>query len=396
MHLIVVTPYPLVPTVSGGRLRNRHLVQQLLDRGHIVDHWVVDPLDEPIGHWPVLAPGLTTHASSGHARRGRRAKLAALVSRYPEAAWLCPPPRILPAALAGVDAAILCQAHVGRSMGIFLDAGIPVVLNAQNVESDLMRQLARISLTRLSRLRMRLDARKFDRFERRLLRRASLVTAVSPVDAAKLRTLAPAARIDVLPSGADVAGTAWVDHATLRSDRLVIMGTLGYLPNLDGARWFIESILPVIRQSRLNAHVALVGSSPPAALDGLLGPGVDLVGPVEEVTAELARGDVFVAPLRAGSGVRLKLLEAFAHGIPVVATSLAAEGLDVRDGVHLLIADDPSSFATATVRLLEDGELRRRLARAARTHVEERYDWRSIGGQFEAMIASVVVSATRT
>lgn len=396
MHLIVVTPYPLVPTVSGGRLRNRHLVQGLLDHGHTVDLWIIDPLDEAVGQWPVPAPRLTTHAARGRPRLGSRAKVASLTSRYPEAAWLCPPPRILPSALAGVDAAILCQAHVGRSMATFLGAGIPVVLNSQNVEADLMRQLARIAPTRLSRLRMRLDARKLDHFEARLLARASLVTAVSAVDAIKLRSRAPTARIEILPSGADVAGIDWVDHTTVRSDRLILLGTLGYLPNLDGARWFIEAILPAVRHRRPNARVALVGSSPPSSLARLIGPGVDLVGPVDDVAGELAGGDVFVAPLRAGSGVRLKLLEAFAHGLPVVATSTAAEGLEVRDGVHLLIADDAASFAAATVRLLEDVDLRRRLSWAARELVEERYDWRSIGGLFEAMIASVAVSAART
>lgn len=153
----------------------------------------------------------------------------------------------------------------------------------------------------------------------------------------------------------------FVDHGASGApgtDRLILLGTLGYLPNLDGARWFVEEILPAVRERRPDARVALVGSSPPAALAGLVRPGVELVGPVEHVGRELAASDVFVAPLRAGSGVRLKLLEAFASGIPVVATSLAAEGLDVRDGVHLAIADDERTFADAVVRLLEDPALR--------------------------------------
>ena len=120
---------------------------------------------------------------------------------------------------------------------------------------------------------------------------------------------------------------------------------------------------------------------------------MEVVGPVDDVAAELAASDVFVAPLRAGSGVRVKLLEAFAHGIPVVATSVAAEGLEVVDGVHLAIADDAGSFAAATIALLEDPARRTRYAIAARRHVEERYDWRAICGQFESMLAGVAGTA---
>ena len=391
----MVTPYPLIPTVSGGRLRNRHLVQQLLDRGHRVENWIVGPTTGPARPWPTADPALTTRIVPGRERTGLVGKLAALASRYPEPVWACPPPRSELGDLGRIDVAVLCQAHTGRLLAPFRRLGIPVVLNEQNVESDLARQLASISPTRLSRARLRVDGRRFDRFESRLLADASLVTAVSDVDAAKLRAMAPQARIEILPSGADVAGISWLDHGPSRSDRLVLLGTLGYLPNLDGARWLVGSILPAVRLSRPNAHVALVGSSPPADLASLAGPDIDLVGPVDEVDDELAAGDVFVAPLRAGSGVRLKLLEAFAHGIPVVATSRAAEGLAVRDGIHLLIADDTATFARAVVRLLEDADLRHRLSRAARDLVEDRYDWRTIGGRFEGLLESVALTARR-
>ena len=391
LRLIVVTPYALEPTWSGGRLRNRHLVQQLLDRGHAVEHWAFAAEDVGAGRGTAI-PGVPTRWLSGRVRAGRRAKLAALVSPYAEAAWACPPPAISRAAVEGVDAVILCQAHVGRLLAPFLRLGVPVVLNEQNVETDLVRQLARISPTPLSRLRLRLDARKLARFEATLLRTATLVTSVSPVDAGRLRAMAPAARIELLPSGADVAGVVSRDHVGVGSDRLVLLGTLGYLPNLDAATWLVREILPIVQRSRPRAHVALVGSSPPgslATLAALAGPAVQLVGPIDDVAGELAASDVFVVPLRAGSGVRLKVLEAFAHGIPVVATSRGVEGLDVRDGVHLAIADDAASFAAAVVRLLEDAALRLRFSTEARRLVEDCYDWRAIGGRFEALLSSV-------
>jgi glycosyltransferase involved in cell wall biosynthesis len=255
--------------------------------------------------------------------------------------------------------------------------------------------LAPLALTRISGARFRLDAWKFRRFEATLLRQASLVTAVSERDAAQLRRLVPGARIEVLPSGADIRGVPFVDHSENHGDVVIFLGTLGYLPNRDAVMWLVDRILPLVREKRPGVTIRLVGSSPPSVFDALRVDGVELVGLVPEVQPELASADLFVAPLRAGAGTRLKVLEAFAAGIPVVATSMAVEGIEgiqALDGTHLAIADDERRFADAMVDLLGDPAERMRLSRAARRLVEERYDWSAIAGRLESLLREVVAS----
>jgi glycosyltransferase involved in cell wall biosynthesis len=290
------------------------------------------------------------------------------------------------------DIAVLFHVNVGRYAAPLINVGVPVVYCAENVESELARRLAPLALTRLSGARFRLDAWKFRRFEASLLRRASLVTAVSERDAAQLRRLVPNARIEVLPSGADTRGVAFVDHRDNRGDVVIFLGTLGYLPNRDAVAWLIDRILPLVRSTRPGVVIRLVGSSPPAVFGTLGNDRVELVGEVPDVQPELASADLFVAPLRAGGGTRLKLLEAFAAGIPVVATSIAAEGIGAVDGTHLAIADDEQAFADAIVRLLTNSDERMRISLAARRFVESHYEWSAIGERFESLLREVVES----
>jgi len=389
LRVLAITPYPIVPTISGGRLRSYHLVSELLRRGHAVTNWVVSADDEPLT-WSGDSVKPALRHIAGRRRTGFWRKLEGLLSRYPEGPWSCPPPSSIRDVSTRFDVAVLMHAHVGRYAGPLLDAGVPVLYSAENVEHELTRQLAPLALTRLSGLRFRLDAWKFRRFEAALIRRASLVTAVSEMDAAKLRQLVPSTHIEVLPSGADVRGVAFVDHRLNRGDVVIFLGTLGYLPNRDAVAWLVDRILPLVKSRRPSVTIRLVGSSPPDEFAALQKDGVQLVGLVAEVQPELATADLLVAPLRAGSGTRLKLLEAFAAGIPVVGTSIAAEGIAALAGTHLAIADDERAFADAMVDLLADPTKRMEMSRAARQLVEERYDWALIGGRLESLLRSVV------
>ena len=128
---------------------------------------------------------------------------------------------------------------------------------------------------------------------------------------------------------------------------VTFQGTLRYPPNAEAARFLVDEVAPELRRLVPDVHIRLVGVSTPS-LDLLDDPPrVTVVGQVDDIADELARADVVVVPLRFGSGTRLKVLEAFAHRIPVVSTTLGAEGLGVVDGVHLLVADEPVDVATA-------------------------------------------------
>lgn len=155
---------------------------------------------------------------------------------------------------------------------------------------------------------------------------------------------------------------------------VLFQGTLTYGPNMDGAEWLVDRVAPLLRARVPDVRIRLVGNPAPAVARHHNPPSVTVVGRVPHMEPELARADLTVVPLRVGSGTRVKILESFAHRIPVVSTSLGAEGIEVTDGVHLLVADDPDEFAAACHRLLVDEELRKEMADAASDLFLQRYE----------------------
>lgn len=226
------------------------------------------------------------------------------------------------------------------------------------------------------------DWLRLQRYEIDACRRVDQIHTMSSEDGAYLaRYLGDGdRRMWVVPNAVDVeyyrpsAGTG--EGAIEERRGVVFVGNYENLPNLDALEYFLAEIWPRVRSARGDAELSLVGAKMPDRLRELDGrDGVRVVGRVEDMRPSYHRPRVLVVPLRAGSGTRLKLFEAFAAGIPVVSTALGAEGIDCRHEVHLLVADDPEAFADGVVRLLEDSTLGSRLATAALDLVTERYDW---------------------
>jgi glycosyltransferase involved in cell wall biosynthesis len=176
-----------------------------------------------------------------------------------------------------------------------------------------------------------------------------------------------------------------------RAHAIVFSGNLGYFPNVDGIVWFARAVLPLVRTEIPDATLSIVGARPARAVRELesLGSHVELLGQVPDLAPFIARARVAVAPLRAGSGQSLKILEAMASGTPVVATPRAVEGLDVIDGAHLLLAEDAPHFAAHVVRLLREPAAADVLARTARRLVEARYDWQTSVAALEAIYETI-------
>jgi glycosyltransferase involved in cell wall biosynthesis len=389
--LLAISPYTAYPPVGGGKMRIYHLLQEWMRLGHEVTLWVAPP-DEPELDWSDGEPRPQLLALPALVRRSFRSKVSALLSPLPEEVWTRPQLGIDTRRdqLRRFDVVLLMQAHVGRYADPFIEAGVPVILDQQNVESQISREVARLAPTWMGRTRARLDIWKWRTYERGLVRRVQRTVAVSESDALAFRKLVPSASIAVRPSGADLRSLQYMDHAENRGDSLIMTGTLGYLPNLDAANWMIERILPRVRQLRPSAHLVLVGASAPESLRKKAGDGVDVVGRVPDVRPFLEKADLFVAPLRAGGGTRLKLLEAFAVGLPTVATTLASAGIAVRHGIDVATADDEETFAKEIIRLLDDVSARRAMAESARRLVERRYDWRTIAADYENDLYDVV------
>ena len=230
------------------------------------------------------------------------------------------------------------------------------------------------------------------RHEARIFPRFDLITMVSEAD--RQATIdavgAGRVRVEVVPNGVDC------DHnrpglGQPQPDSLVYNGSLTYSANYDAMRWFLAEVYLRIKAQRPDVTLTITGSTHSVDLTGLaLVDTVRLTGFVEDVRLPVARAAVCVAPIRQGGGTRLKILEAMALGTSVVATSKAAEGLDVIDGEHLLLADDPETFTLRTVELLGNPDLRQRLTANARRLVGEHYDWQGIGAHFVDLIEEIV------
>jgi glycosyltransferase involved in cell wall biosynthesis len=161
-------------------------------------------------------------------------------------------------------------------------------------------------------------------------------------------------------------------------------GSMDYPPNADAVTWFARAIWPAIQGQHPAARFLIVGRNPGSEVQALTTiPGISVTGTVPDVRPYFEQAKVYVVPLRSGSGTRLKILEAMAMGLPIVSTTLGFEGLDVRPGRDLLVADEPASFASAVVGLLADREARARLGIEARQTAEQRYSWDAVVRQQE-------------
>jgi glycosyltransferase involved in cell wall biosynthesis len=239
---------------------------------------------------------------------------------------------------------------------------------------------------------------KLARYERAVMHGADGVVAVSEEDRRMLLRLQPAARIGVVPNGVD---TAHFSRSALAGERagpvslaantLVFSGTLDFRPNVDAVLWFMREVLPRIRARRPEVRLLVVGKRPAPALRALAAQGLlTLTGEVPDARPYIAGAAVYVVPMRIGGGVRLKLLEALALEVPVVSTTMGAEGVaGLRADEHCLLADDPADFAIAVLRLLDDPMLGRRLGAAGRELARERYDWTVIVPRLEALYAEL-------
>jgi len=162
---------------------------------------------------------------------------------------------------------------------------------------------------------------------------------------------------------------------------LLFVGSMFYTPCEDGAIWLVREILPLVNRRFPAIDVWIVGKKPGPGVEELAGKHIFVTGEVEDVTSYYQRATIAVAPLRAGSGSRLKILEAMALGRPIVSTSLGAEGLQLEPERHLLTADSTEDFAAAVIRLIESPDAGRALANAAREFVEARYNWEMIAAR---------------
>ena len=256
------------------------------------------------------------------------------------------------------------------------------VLFQHNVESMIWKRHMEHAPTPWHRAFSRAQYKRILHYEGDVCRTAKKVIAVSEADAREMHSLYGASRIACVPTGVDIEyfkPPRGIQH----THDLVFLGAMDWRPNIDGVQWFVSSVLPLIRARRPDVSLAVVGRHGVPERDSR----IHLTGTVDDVRPYLWRSAVSIVPLRIGGGTRLKIYEAMAARIPVVSTSVGAEGLDVRDGENIAIADSPRHFAERCLALLDDSRERQRMAANAWEMVSACYSWEVISRKFERLLA---------
>ena len=229
--------------------------------------------------------------------------------------------------------------------------------------------------------------------ERRYLRLADRVLAVSETDRDAFAAFLSAEKLTVIPTGVDVEYFQPLAGEELPNS-LVFTGSMDWLPNEDAILYFADAILPLIREHSPEVFLDVVGRNPSRKLQALAESekSIRLTGWVDDIRPFLGRGSVCIVPLRIGGGTRLKIYEAMAAGKAIVSTSVGAEGLDVHHGRDIALADEPRAFAEAILMLLENTDVRKRYERAA-ADLAARYDWSAVAAGFEEVLERVARQA---
>jgi glycosyltransferase involved in cell wall biosynthesis len=235
------------------------------------------------------------------------------------------------------------------------------------------------------------DWRLLKAYEGQICRQFEATLAVSEEDKVALEEAAgQPLNIAVIPIAVD---TDEVTKITRRpqAEHILHIGTMFWPPNIDGILWFLGDILPLIRAQRPGVVFDIVGSKPPPEIVefGNNDPEVNVTGYVPDPTPFLESCGVMIVPLRAGGGMRVKILNAMAQGLPIVSTTIGCEGIAAEAGRHLLIADTPEAFAQAVLRLLEDQTLADNLGRTGRQLVQSTYDYRMACSPLEEVYRGV-------
>jgi glycosyltransferase involved in cell wall biosynthesis len=277
---------------------------------------------------------------------------------------------------------------LSASLNFPSEMATPAVLFQHNVEAALWQRLAKTESNPARKFAYVIEARKMWNYERNALRRFRNVIAVSENDKSQMLAMEPSCSITVVPTGVDTEKYTVAPPAKGDPPKIVFLGSMDWEPNIDAVTYFCREILPKIRAVVPAAIFQIVGRSPHSAVKQLASEHVEVTGTVPSVTEYLRDATVFVVPLRIGGGTRLKIFEAMATGKAVVSTSIGAEGLAVQTGRDLVLANDPDSFADATIRLILDSGLRRKYEEAA-ARLAAQYDWSNIVQQFAAVLENV-------
>lgn len=388
----------LHPTTKGGQIRTLEMLKRIHARHEVHYVGMQAPGDKEgfgrAGEYSTKAWAVD-HAPPDKKSLGFAAQLfRGLFSQMPVAVqrWVSPAKRKLLRQLMAENEydAVVCDFLAPAP---HFDLLSNCVLFQHNVESMIWERQAQSARGALRRWYFGEQAKRMHTYEGTVCRSVRRVIAVSEADAREMERRFGLKKVFSVPTGVDVdyfarpESVAGDQAAEFRAD-IVFVGSMDWMPNVDGIEWFVAEVLPLIRRELPGTTVAIVGRKPPAGIIELANKdaAIKVTGTVPDVRPYLWGSSISVVPLRIGGGTRIKIYEAMAAYSPVISTAIGAEGLDVKHGENILLADDPSAFASACVTLLRDAAQRSRIAASAQKHVTAHYSWEGVAAIFEKLL----------
>ena len=390
MKLLWIKAGGLLPLDSGGKIRSFHILRELA-RNHQVTYFgfhaeqenaaqrELEKIFDRVVCVPLQLPRAKSPAELFEYAQGTFSSEPYNIRKYCRPQVVSELQRLLATSQFDV---LVCDFLVPAG-AIPWGFPVPKVLFTHNVEGLIWKRHYDVARNPLWKLLSWREWRTMSRAERIYLQKADHVLAVSQTDRDFFANIVPASKLTVVPTGVDVE--YFTPHDNEVENTIVFTGSMDWLPNEDGIIYFVQEILPKIRQQIPDVKLQVVGRKPSPRLQALAAEDpnhIHLTGWVDDIRPHLGEGAVCVVPLRIGSGTRLKIFEAMAMGKAVVSTTIGAEGLPVLHGKEILLADTPDVFAQSVVQLLQDREMRKTLGQAARELVETKYSWASVARDF--------------
>jgi glycosyltransferase involved in cell wall biosynthesis len=384
MRLLIVSPSVPWPLDHGGKIRTFHLVRERAKRHEVTLVCLSDAAEPDTGPLREICRGLHLVAF----RPGVIAPLLGLLAVGGAFNVLRFRSRALSRELRALTArgdfdevqielTQLWQ-HAGAARGRFK------LLSTQNLEARVTADLGRTAGGAARRRLYRFETRRLEAFERAAWEACDACAAVSRADREEIaRQIGRPSKVLVVPNGVDPGSFEFAADPSGRESSVLLFGGLDYRPNRDAALWFLRRVAPLLRERLPDVRVVVAGRGAKELAGEARGAVAEFRGDVPDARRLYATEGAMVVPLRAGGGSRIKILEGMAAGIPIVASRKAVEGLEVEEGVHLRLAEEPEEYVRGIAALLHGGEHVAKLRAAARTLVERSYDWERIVARME-------------
>ena len=392
MKILFVSRCGPAPLTSGDRVLLHHLARELAARGHRLDLLAfylegeeVDWKGEGTAFSHVEAIRERTRSPIEYALR--------LAHMFPDSGRQCWNRAMWEAIERRLTSCRYDLVHFFGGVQVYesrnlVARSLPTVIVPYDSYSLFLERALAVAKRPVERVQRQVELWMARCYERAMYRGFGRVVAVTENDAACLRGLAPDLPTVVIPNGVDAGFYRPVEVGDA-PPTLTFVGNMAYGPNAAAAITLVTEILPRVEAQAVGVTVTVVGPHPPPALTALKRKNVEITGWVPDIRTHLARSACFVSPLMQGTGIRNKVLEAMAFGLPVAATPLSCEGIQVVEGESVLLGRDADELAAAVIRLLHDAGLRRRIAEGGQRLVRRNHAWPQVADRYEALYNAV-------